>query len=166
MKTKENQVFVSTPKHTQKRRKENTHTHGTHSGGTRPREAAVVMAVSLLYRKSSAREQTTPREHTHACTHLRRRRQIAHRPHGNRHHRRTNHSAPAQHMLPCYLEECIYICVTSAHAAKTDTQPSNPFSLHPQHAIPSAVSVYSTPFAWLVRPFLAEELAMHAVPGA
>lgn len=81
-----------------------------HTKVERPREAVVGGWPSLLYRAPGNND--TSRTRTHTRTHLRRRHQIAHHPHGNRHHRRTNHSAPAQHMLPCYLEECIYICFT------------------------------------------------------
>lgn len=146
------------PEHTQKRRKIDAHTHTTHSDGTTTRSSGRT-AVSPVQEKKQRLEQRLPRAHMHTLTSS----SIAHRPHDNRHHRRTNHSAPAQHMLPCYLEECIYICVTSAHAAKQ----TRIHSLHPtrypfgSECTPSAHPIRRA--GAVHRSFLAEKLALQAV---
>lgn len=144
------------PEHTQKRRKTDAHTHIRHTQVARPRKAEVERPCTG---KEAAPGTTTPAR-THAHTHVV---SIAHRPHGNRHHRRTNHSAPAQHMLPCYLEECIYICVTSAHAAKQ----TRIHSLHPtRYPFGSECTPSGHPIrraGEVRRSFLAEKLALRAV---
>lgn len=148
------------PEHTQKRRKTDAHTHTTHSGGTTTQSSgrtAVSPVQEKKKKKKQRLEQRHPRAHMHTLT------SSQYRPHGNRHHRRTNHSAPAQHMLPCYLEECIYICVTSAHAAKQ----TRIHSLHPtrypfgSESTPSAHPIRQA--GEVCRPFLAEKLALRAV---